>query len=71
MIPDASSDRCKVVIEGCQLNSVYKVVVAAIPQGGLKCRNILKKKRFLQSHIHIMNCGATQNCIHIPTLVDY
>ena len=33
MVPDANSDRCKVVIEGCNLDTVYRVIVAAIPTG--------------------------------------
>lgn len=33
VVPDAGSDRCKVVIEGCSLGMLYRVIVAAIPEG--------------------------------------
>ena len=33
VVPDANSDRCKVVIEGCQTDYVYKILVAAVPKG--------------------------------------
>ncbi len=33
VVPDKNSDRCKVVIEGCQLRSPYRIEVAAIPEG--------------------------------------
>ena len=35
VVPDATADRCKVVIESCKTNAVYKVTVAAIPAGKL------------------------------------
>jgi len=33
IVPDATSNRCRVVIEGCNTGVVYKVKVAAIPPG--------------------------------------
>ena len=33
VVPDASSDRCKVVIEGCNTTAPYRVLVAAVPEG--------------------------------------
>lgn len=33
VVPDDNSDRCKVVIEGCQLNFIYKIMVVAITTG--------------------------------------
>ncbi|ELT90741.1 hypothetical protein CAPTEDRAFT_219540 [Capitella teleta] len=34
VVPDSTSDRCKVVIEGCQMDFVYRIVVAAVPSDG-------------------------------------
>ena len=33
VVPDEGNDRCKVVIEGCQINFLYRVQVTAMPQG--------------------------------------
>jgi len=33
VVPDEGNDRCKVVIEGCQLNFLYRVQVSAMPEG--------------------------------------
>ena len=33
VVPDDNSDRCKVVIEGCGLQSPYRIQVAAVPTG--------------------------------------
>lgn len=30
--PEEGSDRCKVVIEGCKTQTMYKVAVAAVPK---------------------------------------
>ncbi|CAH1782616.1 unnamed protein product [Owenia fusiformis] len=34
--PNEASNRCRCVIEGCQLDVIYRVVVMALPEGGSK-----------------------------------
>ena len=33
IVPDSSSDRCRVVIDGCKVDQPYTVAVAALPPG--------------------------------------